>query len=167
MLVDYDKCFIFRNEGRNGRVYDSKLGRFLNSDKFVQDAGSTQNYNSYSYFLNNPLKYSDLTGMKVKSLPQPENVPWSSFIDLLYGSQSSNGLNSPYNDGGGGTSVNNYGNTLLTIIYKLQMNAKIMGTDESILFSAEPETGLFNAVVFIQQNTIGKKELGIPPEEMV
>jgi RHS repeat-associated protein len=86
----------------NGRVYDSKLGRFLNSDKFVQDAGNTQNYNSYSYCLNNPLKYSDPTGMKMKALPEPTPVPWSSFMDLLYGN-STDGIDDNGGGGGGGS----------------------------------------------------------------
>ena len=50
------------SEGRNGRMYDPLLGRFLSPDKFVQAPGNTQNYNSYSYCLNNPLKYTDPSG---------------------------------------------------------------------------------------------------------
>ncbi len=48
----------------NGRMYDSKIGRFLSADLFVQNSTSTQSYNRYSYCLNNPLKYSDPSGMK-------------------------------------------------------------------------------------------------------
>ena len=46
----------------NGRVYDPVLGRFLSPDKYVQKADNSQNYNSYSYCLNNPLKYTDPSG---------------------------------------------------------------------------------------------------------
>lgn len=46
----------------NGRLYDPYLGRMLSPDNFVQDAVSTQNYNRYSYALNNPLKYTDPNG---------------------------------------------------------------------------------------------------------
>ena len=46
----------------NGRVYDSVLGRFLSPDKYVQEGDNSQNYNSYSYCLNNPLKYADPSG---------------------------------------------------------------------------------------------------------
>lgn len=46
----------------NGRVYDPVLGRFLNPDKYVQEGDNSQNYNSYSYCLNNPLKYADPSG---------------------------------------------------------------------------------------------------------
>ncbi|WP_314263167.1 RHS repeat-associated core domain-containing protein [Hoylesella nanceiensis] len=46
----------------NGRVYDPVLGRFLSPDKYVQEGDNSQNYNSYSYCLNNPLKYVDPSG---------------------------------------------------------------------------------------------------------
>ncbi len=43
-------------------MYDPKLGRFLSPDILVQDAGNTQNYNRYSYCVNNPLAYTDPSG---------------------------------------------------------------------------------------------------------
>lgn len=43
-------------------MYDPLVGRFLSVDNYVQDPSSTQNYNRYSYCLNNPLKYSDPSG---------------------------------------------------------------------------------------------------------
>ena len=46
----------------NGRVYVPVLGRFLSPDKYVQEGDNSQNYNSYSYCLNNPLKYADPSG---------------------------------------------------------------------------------------------------------
>jgi len=46
----------------NGRLYDPVIGRFLSPDNYVQNPGFTQNYNRYSYALNNPLKYKDPTG---------------------------------------------------------------------------------------------------------
>ena len=49
----------------NGRMYDPVIGRVLSPDNFVQDPNNAQNYNRYSYCLNNPLKYSDPTGMLV------------------------------------------------------------------------------------------------------
>ncbi len=50
----------------NGRLYDPKLHRFLQPDNYVQDPSNTQNYNRYSYVLNNPLKYTDYSGEKWK-----------------------------------------------------------------------------------------------------
>ena len=46
----------------NARLYDPLLGRFLSPDPYVQDPDFTQNYNRFSYCLNNPLKYTDESG---------------------------------------------------------------------------------------------------------
>jgi RHS repeat-associated protein len=46
----------------NGRIYDPRLGRFLSPDPYVQAPYNSQNYNRYSYCLNNPLKYTDPSG---------------------------------------------------------------------------------------------------------
>ncbi|MGI2028346.1 RHS repeat-associated core domain-containing protein [Endozoicomonas acroporae] len=46
----------------NGRVYDAKLGRFLQADPFIQAVGNTQSFNRYSYVLNNPLNAVDPSG---------------------------------------------------------------------------------------------------------
>jgi len=52
----------------NGRIYDPKLGRFLQADPVVQFPTNTQSYNRYSYVLNNPLKYTDPSGYFLKKL---------------------------------------------------------------------------------------------------
>ncbi|TMP22375.1 hypothetical protein CWB99_23960, partial [Pseudoalteromonas rubra] len=41
----------------NGRIYDSETGRFMQADPVVQAPSNLQNYNAYSYVLNNPLSY--------------------------------------------------------------------------------------------------------------
>ena len=46
----------------NGRIYDAKLGRFLQADPVVQAPKNSQNLNRYSYVLNNPLSYTDPSG---------------------------------------------------------------------------------------------------------
>jgi len=46
----------------NGRIYDPTLGRFLQADPFIQAPKNSQNYNRYSYVLNNPLSYTDPSG---------------------------------------------------------------------------------------------------------
>ena len=46
----------------NARLYDPALGRFLSPDPYVQAPDFTQNFNRYSYALNNPLKYTDISG---------------------------------------------------------------------------------------------------------
>jgi len=46
----------------NGRIYDAKLGRFLQADPIVQAPKNGQSLNRYSYVLNNPLGYTDPSG---------------------------------------------------------------------------------------------------------
>lgn len=46
----------------NARLYDPALGRFLSPDPYVQMPDFTQNFNRYSYALNNPLIYVDPNG---------------------------------------------------------------------------------------------------------
>ena len=46
----------------NGRLYDPVLGRFLSPDNYVQLPDFSQNFNRYTYCLNNPLKYTDPDG---------------------------------------------------------------------------------------------------------
>ena len=45
-----------------GRVYAPAVGRFLSCDNYVQEPDNSQNFNRYSYCLNNPLRYTDPTG---------------------------------------------------------------------------------------------------------
>ena len=52
----------YRLINMDGRMYDSTLGRFLSPDSYVQEPDNSQNYNRYSYCLNNPLKYTDPDG---------------------------------------------------------------------------------------------------------
>ncbi|KZN46675.1 FG-GAP-like repeat-containing protein [Pseudoalteromonas luteoviolacea] len=52
----------------NGRLYDSNTGRFMQADPFVQAPMNLQNYNAYSYVLNNPLSYTDPSGYLFKKL---------------------------------------------------------------------------------------------------
>ncbi|WP_291600738.1 RHS repeat-associated core domain-containing protein [Bacteroides sp.] len=46
----------------NARLYDPALGRFLSPDPYVQNPDFSQNFNHYSYCLNNPLIYVDQNG---------------------------------------------------------------------------------------------------------
>jgi len=55
----YDR---FKVVNANARLYDPVIGRFFSPDPFVQAPDFTQNYNRYSYCLNNPVMYSDPTG---------------------------------------------------------------------------------------------------------
>jgi RHS repeat-associated protein len=46
----------------NGRVYDPLIGRMMSADPYLQAPYKLQNFNRYSYVLNNPLKLFDETG---------------------------------------------------------------------------------------------------------
>ena len=61
----------------NARLYDPVLGRFLSPDPYVQDITNLQNYNAYSYCLNNPLKYTDPTGESWKKF-------WKGLLGTLF-----------------------------------------------------------------------------------
>lgn len=47
-----------------GRIYDPRLGRFLQADPIIQDPLNAQNYNRYTYVYNNPLSLTDPSGYR-------------------------------------------------------------------------------------------------------
>ncbi|MCF8345489.1 MAG: RHS repeat-associated core domain-containing protein [Bacteroidales bacterium] len=51
----------------NGRIYDPIIARFLSPDPIVQLPEYSQNFNRYSYVLNNPLRFTDPSGFLVKA----------------------------------------------------------------------------------------------------
>ncbi|MFC4700695.1 RHS repeat domain-containing protein, partial [Glaciecola siphonariae] len=51
-----------------GRIYDASIGRFLQADPFVQAPNNAQNYNRYSYVMNNPMSYTDPSGYFFKAI---------------------------------------------------------------------------------------------------
>ncbi|MGI5309460.1 RHS repeat domain-containing protein [Rheinheimera sp. WS51] len=51
-----------------GRTYNPHLGRFMQADPFIQAPKNFQNYNRYSYVLNNPMSYTDPSGYFFKAL---------------------------------------------------------------------------------------------------
>ncbi len=52
----------------NGRLYDYNLGVMLSMDPVIQDPTNLQNYNRYSYVLNNPFKFTDPSGNYFESV---------------------------------------------------------------------------------------------------
>ena len=48
----------------NGRVYDPLVARFVSGDSLIQDPVGGQNYNRYSYVLNNPTNLDDPSGFE-------------------------------------------------------------------------------------------------------
>jgi len=61
-FTGHEHLDVFGLINMNGRMYDPLLGRMLSPDNFVQAAGFSQSFNRFSYCINNPLKYFDLTG---------------------------------------------------------------------------------------------------------
>lgn len=99
----------------NGRIQDAVTGRFLSPDPFIQDPTNTQNFNRYSYVLNNPLSLSDPTGFGQEALecfqnraacPQNQmpsfgacavtGCVWEGKLDFAY-NPNTIGLDSPIN----------------------------------------------------------------------
>jgi RHS repeat-associated protein len=46
----------------NGRIYDPATGRMMQADPIIQNPFDPQNFNRYSYVLNNPLSFTDPSG---------------------------------------------------------------------------------------------------------
>ncbi len=64
----------FNSINMNGRIYDPLIGQFLSPDNYVQSPDFTQNFNRYTYCLNNPLKFADSSGETYKA-----------YMDEIYG----------------------------------------------------------------------------------
>lgn len=56
-----------------GRVQDAITGRFLRPDPILQEPANPQDYNSYSYVVNNPLTFTDPTGFDCDFSDNGEN----------------------------------------------------------------------------------------------
>jgi RHS repeat-associated protein len=68
----------------NGRIYDPLLGRFMQADPIIQAPKNSQNYNRYSYVINNPLSLTDPSGFSFidKLLRPGKNIVRSIFRAL-------------------------------------------------------------------------------------
>jgi RHS repeat-associated protein len=58
----------------NARYYVGTIGRFASADSLVPDPANPQQFNRYTYSLNNPIRYSDPTGHCVFGLPCPQPI---------------------------------------------------------------------------------------------
>ncbi len=47
----------------NARYYDSQLGRFITADPTIQHPADPQDFNRYAYARNNPIRFTDPTGL--------------------------------------------------------------------------------------------------------
>ena len=61
-IINMNQRSLSRSGESNGRLYDPVLGRFFSPDNYVQMPDNSQDFNRYSYCLNNPLKYTDPSG---------------------------------------------------------------------------------------------------------
>ena len=61
-IINMNQRSLSRSGESNGRLYDPVLGRFFSPGNYVQMPDNSQNFNRYSYCLNNPLKYTDPSG---------------------------------------------------------------------------------------------------------
>ena len=90
---------LFKFVNMNGSLYDPLVGQFLNPDNYNQDAGFTQSFNRYSYCLNNPLKYSDPSGMLMRAPDEESDQAFNDYFawmtDVRWGMNMAGG-------GGGG-----------------------------------------------------------------
>jgi RHS repeat-associated protein len=63
------------------RWYDPSIGRFIQADTIVPQPGNPQSLNRYSYALNNPMRYTDPTGM----IAEDEQEEAQSILERLWG----------------------------------------------------------------------------------
>lgn len=66
-----------------GRTYNPHLGRFMQADPFVQAPANLQNYNRYSYVLNNPMSYTDPSGYFFKKLGKFIKQYWRPIVAAI------------------------------------------------------------------------------------
>jgi RHS repeat-associated protein len=87
MLDDFDLVHM------NGRVYDPRIGRFLSPDPIVQDPSNGQNYNRYSYVLNNPTNLTDPTGFQANCVaPVGSNICSKGEYNFMAGASGIQGV---------------------------------------------------------------------------
>lgn len=60
----------------NGRIYDPAVGRFMQADPMIQSPDLLQNFDRYSYVLNNPLNLTDPSGLSWWSDTWKEFSTW-------------------------------------------------------------------------------------------
>ena len=151
----------------NGQMYDPLVGRFLNADNFIQDPTSTQNYNRYSYCLNNPLKYTDVSGMQMMAIDQGWALGHSptDLVDFMGNSSGSRGGGGGWGGNGGALpgwangnvhyDSNNgaYTNDAGDIVPFSEVNNKYIGSNvaktvDEIIFNGTPKNPYQNIVGF-------------------
>jgi RHS repeat-associated protein len=67
----------------NGRTYNVALGRFMQADPHIQAPMNSQNYNRYSYVLNNPMSMTDPSGYFFNKLFKKLNKAFGNFAPFV------------------------------------------------------------------------------------
>ncbi|MGX9773068.1 RHS repeat-associated core domain-containing protein [Janthinobacterium aestuarii] len=100
----------------NGRVYDPLLGKFMSADPVIQDPMNGQNYNRYSYVLNNPTNLTDPTGFRFEGYVTGSNIykKDASFVDGMVATgnlsfSDANAVKDGINSGAGSPALANAG----------------------------------------------------------
>ncbi|HQR56457.1 MAG TPA: RHS repeat-associated core domain-containing protein [Burkholderiaceae bacterium] len=65
----------------NGRLYDGRIGRFLQADPLIQELARYQGFNRYSYVLNNPLNATDPSGEIIPQLVMAAAVAYYAYVN--------------------------------------------------------------------------------------
>jgi RHS repeat-associated protein len=130
----------------NGRLYDPALGRFLAADPTVQSPGDLQNYNRYSYVLNNPLRYTDPTGYHVEFTEnQTKAIQWGVAILGTVCTIATDGICAPF-----------------ALALNIGINAALM-LNAGAPFSQILVAGIASVVVYGISQGIGVAAAGVGP----
>ena len=68
-FTGHEHLYNFGLINMNGRMYDPMMSSFLSVDQYVQSPENSQGFNRYAYCMNNPLRYIDPSGWKMKPTP--------------------------------------------------------------------------------------------------
>ena len=66
-------------------LYDAGTGRMMQADPVIQAPSNLQNYNAYSYVLNNPLSYTDPSGYFFKKTGKFLKKNWRAIASIALG----------------------------------------------------------------------------------
>ena len=121
-FTGHEMLYDFGLINMNGRMYDPVMSSFLSVDRYVQNPSNSQNFNRYSYCLNNPLKYVDPSGWYMNKPYMASYPAWGDGMNQLLEPRDakdgspfmvnyylSGGGNVSYGGGGGGSSTVSFG----------------------------------------------------------